>query len=103
MFLLPLWLSCSVGDLGSIPGLRRSPGEGKGYPLQYFWPGEFHGLYSAWDCKESDTTEQRPLSTMSLLNELVNDLCSMFLWNSLVSKPQIFSALQVLGVTIITL
>ena len=25
----------SVGDLGSIPGLGRSPGEGKGYPLQY--------------------------------------------------------------------
>ena len=23
------------GDLGSIPGLERSPGEGKGYPLQY--------------------------------------------------------------------
>ena len=28
-------LLCSVGDLGSIPGLGRSPGEGKGYPLQY--------------------------------------------------------------------
>ena len=27
--------ACSVGDLGSIPGLRRSPGEGRGYPLQY--------------------------------------------------------------------
>ena len=27
--------ACNVGDLGSIPGLRRSPGEGKGYPLQY--------------------------------------------------------------------
>ena len=27
--------ACSVGDLGSIPGLGRSPGEGKGYPLQY--------------------------------------------------------------------
>ena len=27
--------SCSAGDLGSIPGLGRSPGEGKGYPLQY--------------------------------------------------------------------
>ena len=27
--------ACSVGGLGSIPGLRRSPGEGKGYPLQY--------------------------------------------------------------------
>ena len=25
----------SVGDLGSIPGLGRFPGEGKGYPLQY--------------------------------------------------------------------
>ena len=25
----------NVGDLDSIPGLRRSPGEGKGYPLQY--------------------------------------------------------------------
>ena len=27
--------SCDAGDLGSIPGLGRSPGEGKGYPLQY--------------------------------------------------------------------
>ena len=27
--------SCSAGDLGSIPGLGRSPGEGDGYPLQY--------------------------------------------------------------------
>ena len=26
---------CSVGDLGSIPGLGRSPGEGHGNPLQY--------------------------------------------------------------------
>ena len=25
---------CSVGDVGLIPGLQRSPGEGKGYPLQ---------------------------------------------------------------------
>ena len=28
--------ACNSEDLGSIPGLRRSPGEGKGYPLQYF-------------------------------------------------------------------
>ena len=27
--------TCSAGDLGSIPVLGRSPGEGKGYPLQY--------------------------------------------------------------------
>ena len=28
--------ACKAGDLGSIPGLERSPGEGIGYPLQYF-------------------------------------------------------------------
>ena len=27
--------ACNAGDLGSIPGLGRSPGEGKAYPLQY--------------------------------------------------------------------
>ena len=27
--------ACNAGDLTSIPGLGRSPGEGKGYPLQY--------------------------------------------------------------------
>ena len=27
--------ACNVGDLSSIPGLGRAPGEGKGYPLQY--------------------------------------------------------------------
>ena len=26
--------ACNAGDLGSVPGLGRSPGEGKGYPLQ---------------------------------------------------------------------
>ena len=49
--------ACNVRHLGSIPRLGRSPGEGKGYPL-VFWPGEFHGLYSPWGRKESDTTEQ---------------------------------------------
>ena len=47
---------CSVGGLGSIPGLGRSPGEGNGYPLQY------SGLENSMDYtvhghKESDTTE----------------------------------------------
>ena len=36
--------TCNVGDLGSIPGLGKSPGEGKGYPLQY------SGLESSMDC-----------------------------------------------------
>ena len=30
--------ACNVGDLGSIPGLGRSPGGGKGYPLQCSGP-----------------------------------------------------------------
>ena len=36
--------ACNVGDLGSIPGLGRSPGEGQGYPLQY------SGLENSMDC-----------------------------------------------------
>ena len=36
--------TCSVGDLGSIPGLGRSPGEGKSYPLQ------FSALENSMDC-----------------------------------------------------
>ena len=35
---------CNVGDLGSIPGLGRSSGEGKGYALQY------SGLENSMDC-----------------------------------------------------
>ena len=36
--------TCNVGDLGSIPALGRSPGEGNGYPLQY------SGLENSMDC-----------------------------------------------------
>ena len=36
--------ACDVGDLGLIPGWERSPGEGKGYPLQYA------GLANSMDC-----------------------------------------------------
>ena len=36
--------ACNVGDLGSITGLERSPGEGNGYPLQY------SGLENSMDC-----------------------------------------------------
>ena len=30
--------ACNAGDMGSIPGSGRSPGEGNGYPLQYSCP-----------------------------------------------------------------
>ena len=29
--------ACNAGDSSSIPGLGSSPGEGIGYPLQYYW------------------------------------------------------------------
>ena len=58
---LPSWLSCkesacNVRDLGSIPGLGKSLGEGKGYPLQY------SDLEDSMDCivhgvSESDTSD----------------------------------------------
>ena len=32
-----------------------------------FWPGEFHGLYSLWDCKESDMTERFSLSAFFMV------------------------------------
>ena len=35
---------CNEGDLDSVPGLGRSPGEGKGYPLQY------SGLENSMEC-----------------------------------------------------
>ena len=47
----------AMQDLGSIPGLGRSPGKGKDHPTPVFLPGEFHGLCSLWGHKELDTTE----------------------------------------------
>ena len=52
--------TCNAGDLDSIPGLGRFPGEGKGYLLQY------SGLENSMDCidlgvAELDTTERLSL------------------------------------------
>ena len=63
---LPWWLSskesaCSAGDMGSMPGSGRSPGDGNGYPLQYsclenpmdrgVWRATVHGI-----ARDLDTT-----------------------------------------------
>ena len=56
--------ACNSGDLGSIPGLGGSPGEGKCYPSQY--SGLENSMdYSPWGHKESDMTE--PLSVSLLI------------------------------------
>ena len=48
----------NVGDLGLITGLGRFPWRRERLPITVFWLGEFHGLYSPWGYKESDTTER---------------------------------------------
>ena len=58
--------ACNAGDLASIPGLGRSPGEAKGYPLQY------PGLENSMDCivhgvAKLDITEQLSLNFTSPL------------------------------------
>ena len=51
---------CNTGALGSIPESESSPGEGNGYPLQYFCLENSidRGAHSPWVCKKSDTTER---------------------------------------------
>ena len=52
-----------MGDLGSVPGLGKSPWRSERlYSERLYssvcWPGEFHVLYSPWSHKELDMTEQ---------------------------------------------
>ena len=91
--------ACNAGDSGSVPGSGRSPGEVNGYPCQYSCLGNWkkrksHGQrslagYSAWDCKESDTTEQLALLTnlcfgqmfiLSYLSFLINKSLRRVMW-----------------------
>ena len=65
--------ACNVGDLGSIPGSGRSPGEGNGNPLQYLawtvpWTEEPAG-YSTWGQKELDMTEQPTVLYLAYQNQ----------------------------------
>ena len=52
--------TCNLGNLGSIPGLGRSPGEGKGYLLQY------SGLENSMDCVHGVAKSWIQLSRLSL-------------------------------------
>ena len=61
----------NAGDLGSRPGLGRSPGEGNGHPLHTIaWKS--HGQrsligYSLWGRKESDTTERLHFTSLHIV------------------------------------
>ena len=66
----------NAGDLGSIPGSGRSPGEGSGNPLQDPCLEKSHERrslvgYSPWGRKESDTTEQLHLLSVTSTREMM--------------------------------
>ena len=75
--------ACNVEDLGSVPGLRRSPGVGNGNPLQYSclgnpmdrgaWLTTVHGV------TQLDTSEQltHTKGMFSALTEMTDDRCTL--------------------------
>ena len=75
--------TCNARDLGLIPGLGRSPGEGKGYPLQYF------GLENSTDCIIYGVTKiQTQLSNFHFTSchhlgkVIIWELFFFFFWNT---------------------
>ena len=71
--------ACNAGDLGSIPGLGRSPGEGKDSPLQY------SGMENSMDCVVHGVTKsQTSLHFHPYSIELLLHLCQKsaghFVW-----------------------
>ena len=72
---LPLWLSwlricLQCRRLGFSPWVGKIPWIRERLPPPVFWPREFNGLHSQWGRKESDTTEQLPLSEY-IYNEIL--------------------------------
>ena len=75
--------TCNAGDLGSIPGLGRSPGRGYGNPLQYSCLENPQGQrslagYSVSDRKESGRTELLSIHKPKDTKLLVCRLCKVF-------------------------
>ena len=60
---LPAMWETWVQSLGWEDPLEK----GKAIPTPVFWPGGFHGLYSPWGRKESDTIEPLPLRFTSYI------------------------------------
>ena len=54
---------CNAEDMGSIPGLGRSPGEGNGYPLQY------SGMENSMNCIVHGTKSRTQLKEFHSLKE----------------------------------
>ena len=69
--------ACNGRDLGLISRLRWLPGEGKG-STPVFWPGEIHGLYIPWGCKELDMNDQLSLSAYFISSCLQSQMTAFF-------------------------
>ena len=56
----------AMRETGFDPWVGKIPGRKESLPTPVFWPGEFHGMYSPWGCKELDMTEWLSLSCSRL-------------------------------------
>ena len=71
------WASLVAQLAKTLPAMQETwvgkiPWRREWLPTSIFWPGEFHGLYSPWGCKELDMTERLTFTTWkfsSLLHE----------------------------------
>ena len=95
---------------GFNPWVGKTPWRREQLPTPVFWPGEFHGLYSPWGRKESDTTERLSLSHLYLTTEkttaltvwtLVDKVMSLFLIHSWVC-PSSFQGASFNFITTVT-
>ena len=96
-FIFYCWIWCSVGkestcnagDLSSVPGLGRSPGEGKGYPVQY------SGLENSMDCRVHRVTKSQ--TRLSNFHYQFMMLAVGFSWKPSISLKKVLSFLNLLS------
>ena len=67
-------------------------------PTPVFWPGEFHGLYSTWGHKDSDTTEKPSLSRNVQFTKV---RLSFYFPYFIIHKVHLFSNFNILKIDIL--
>ena len=98
--------ACNAGDLGSIPWLGRSPGEGNGYPLQYSCLENPHGQRSLagglqWGCKESDTLNHFHFAVSHILHNYYCERGRIFHPVNVLSYTSLFSLFLLLNMQVV--
>ena len=85
--------TCNAGDPGLIPGLRRSAGEGIGYPLQYSWASLVDQLVKNPPAMQE--TWVRSLGQKDPLEKEMTTHCSILAWE--ISRTEEPGRLQPMG------